>query len=746
MAKPRNIPDPAPPRTRPVERLTQIAFILALSLAVARVTFSDFSRPAVEPLGSGAPRGAGPASAIALDLLCCVPALLVLARRVSDSQYVLRPLWSVLALGLLAMFGLASVFWASDKFHALVTAFHLLAAGALMWAMAQLVRSWLRLRLVAALCAGLLLAYFGHSLIYKTVDLPDLKRNWEKERQRHLEERGLTGDPFLARQFEQKVLAGELMGFFVSPNTMAAMVVLLLLVSTGIAAQRLVDDPRDPGGFALLLLWPLAAWMIWQTGSRTAYLTPLLGATMLALAWLGRDLLARHSKRLFWTATAGVVLLAALTALHGHHRGTLFHESLTFRLNYWVGALKVFRDHALLGVGLDNFGLHYLAARLPHAAEEVKDPHNLVVRFFVELGIVGGVLCLLWLGRLAWELTRPITPPPTADPPPQSKPTLDPQYNGIKTIAYVGAIGMFINAVASLDLTADTVFVLNELLRRANMLALLIIGSIVAAVRSLRDPALDPRPAPLVLYGILVALAIFLVHNMIDFSFFEPGPMTLFAVIAGAALGVRQPSLAGKPRRTAAAAVALGGGVIAWLVAAAFIYAPTAIAENAAHDADVAFERRQPGEAVKLLLRAREHQPLNADYALRAAQLMMTSGQGSAEQALGVLKSAINTNPRDPAYYLARARFLLQSPERPEHADEIIADYAKATQLNPNDVSLRIEYADALRDLGKRDEALKQYQEALRLNELLKENEPRRWQGERLQAVQKQIEQLRGTK
>ena len=45
-------------------------------------------------------------------------------------------------------------------------------------------------------------------------------------------------------------------------------------------------------------------------------------------------------------------------------------------------------------VGLDNFGLYYLGARLPSAPEEIKDPHNVFVKFLVELGVVGLVFCM----------------------------------------------------------------------------------------------------------------------------------------------------------------------------------------------------------------------------------------------------------------------------------------------------------------------------------------------------------------
>jgi len=48
----------------------------------------------------------------------------------------------------------------------------------------------------------------------------------------------------------------------------------------------------------------------------------------------------------------------------------------------------VWKERPLIGVGLDGFAQHYLAHRLPIAAEEPKDPHNFVVRAFCELGLM----------------------------------------------------------------------------------------------------------------------------------------------------------------------------------------------------------------------------------------------------------------------------------------------------------------------------------------------------------------------
>ena len=47
-----------------------------------------------------------------------------------------------------------------------------IAAMALLWAMAQLVRSWGRLRIVAAVAYGLLLVFLVRGFYYKFVDMP----------------------------------------------------------------------------------------------------------------------------------------------------------------------------------------------------------------------------------------------------------------------------------------------------------------------------------------------------------------------------------------------------------------------------------------------------------------------------------------------------------------------------------------------------------------------------------------------
>src|SRR5207344_3139349 len=109
----------------------------------------------------------------------CIPALLVLCRRAFDKTYFIRFAWSFVPLLLIGVWAMLSAVWAADKFAAIVGGFTWLSAGVLLWAMAQLVRSWLRLRAVLATCTGVLLVFVAIGVTYRFLDLPDLQKNWQ---------------------------------------------------------------------------------------------------------------------------------------------------------------------------------------------------------------------------------------------------------------------------------------------------------------------------------------------------------------------------------------------------------------------------------------------------------------------------------------------------------------------------------------------------------------------------------------
>jgi tetratricopeptide (TPR) repeat protein len=184
---------------------------------------------------------------------------------------------------------------------------------------------------------------------------------------------------------------------------------------------------------------------------------------------------------------------------------------------------------------------------------------------------------------------------------------------------------------------------------------------------------------------------------------------------------------------------------VLWLVAGGFVWAPTATAEDAANDAVIALRAGRGPEAVRLLAQARDQQRLNADYPFRAARAMIMGGAPNEHEILALLDIAIKANPMASEYLLARARYLAHLPNPGERHDAIVADYRRVLELNPNEVSLHLEFAEVLRSFNTpadRAAAREQYEAALRYNDQLPANEPKRLKPERVAEIKKTIESL----
>ena len=723
-------------------RIEWFAFGLMLALVITRGSMQEFLREPFEvmPGSDVVPRAAGPAASIGLDLLCCIPALLVLTRRLIDQSIPLRTPRSLIPLALLSGWMLLSTLWAADKFGALVTAGHWTAAVAMLWAALQLVRDWCKLRLVAAVAFGLLPIYVIHGLNYKFIELPDLIKNFEANKEKYFSQRGLQEGSFAATQFAAKIRLGEMFGYETSPNSFGALLSLLLVVSAGLLIQRLSDlrreppangplpisrPPVDPTATAVAIGMILGLWIMAYTRSRTAFATPVIAIALFLIVWKYHERMALHAKKFYLLGVTIFVLLIAAVIGHGLAHGSLIHSSLTFRWHYWIGSIRIFRLHPLLGVGWNSFGFHYLAQRLAKAPEEIKDPHNFLVRFFTELGFIGGVLAIVWQLRLWWELTRPISP---SNPTPKTK-----SPGVLSFIALVAGSGVFLSTVLSVDFSMGAVEL--DVLRRFLFVGAMVIASSLAALRTLQTQDPDDRPAPWLLYAILIGVGVFLIHNLIDFSLFEIGPMMLFAVLTGSALGIRRQTesdLRTTPKNMAILYVA---AIALWLTTAVIWWVPVLQAERAANAADDAIHANHLDTALPLLEEAnRQAWRLNAEYAFRAALV------SPPQQFRSHINEAILENPLDVPLYVARIHSEMRNTQ-PDH--QLIRDnFNTALKLDPYNVPMRLEYAKALTDFGDRAAAVEQFEMTLRVNDLLNWDEKKRLPPEEVTKIQNQIRAL----
>jgi tetratricopeptide (TPR) repeat protein len=491
----------------------------------------------------------------------------------------------------------------------------------------------------------------------------------------------------------------------------------------------------------------------------------VLGAAALAGVWLLRPWLARRA-RLAYAAGVALVFLALLAVVgHGVYHGTLPSDSLAFRWRYWLASARLFAQHPLLGVGWENFGPHYLSVRLPAAAEEIKDPHNFLVRFATELGAVGLALVVTWMLWLWWDLGAPRVPadnahddsaergaengdasahdlPPLKRIGPGAARLERPAAAALATVVTIAGCGVGINLLASIDWVQNAGFVAIEVMRRIGFVCLFVVGAAAVALRSVQRQELDDRPAPWVLYAMLVALGLFLVHNLVDFSLFEPGPLSVFAFVCGAALGIRTPHLTaagGSPRGARGALVA---AAVAWLVLAFAFAAPVAVAEEAAADGDDALRARRLDRAADDFERALSTVPYNADYAFRAARALLfgPDPRPQADRVIRLLDGAVALDPNRAEYWLSRANAELLRPT--PDAALVRRGYERALRLDPNNVQVRLDYAAMLTRLGDPSGARDQYEAALRQNDLLSPDEPKRLPPAKLEEVRKAISDL----
>jgi hypothetical protein len=364
--------------------------------------------------------------------------------------------------------------------------------------------------------------------------------------------------------------------------------------------------------------------------------------------------------------------------------------------------------------------------RLPIASEEIQDPHNFFVRIAVETGLVGAALLVLWMLRLWWEMTCPQSIPESPERP-APRPLL------CALAISVGA--MLINTLASVDFSQSGPWVSLEILKRILWLGLFFTGIVIGTMRSSTRQVLDDRPAPWVLWAILASLAVFLLHNTIEFGFFESGPLGMFALLAGAAMGVR-----GAKHRAGSTWGLTAIATVLWLLMAALWVAPLLHAEAFSQAGDDDLQANRPAAAVLDYQEAFAGLPLwNADYAMKLALARLYAGMPP-ERAMDALDAAIGADPMFLKGYLTRAQLRMQSPS--PGVQKVKHDYQTAIELNPNDVDVRTDYAAVLERLGFRHEAAQAYRDALEKNDGLASDEPKRLTREQVAAIKAKIASL----
>ncbi len=199
----------------------------------------------------------------------------------------------------------------------------------------------------------------------------------------------VTGDRIITAEAGLR----RIRGFYGSPNNLGLFLGRALPMAVALAlwsprGRALLAGAAGIVGVALILTFSLGAWFA-------------VGPSLLLVA-------ALRGRRAFLAGvvTGGAALgIAALAALGIPRIGSHFDLAAgtsSIRLDVWQSALRMLADHPVRGIGLDNFLFYYQHGyRLPTAWQDpnLSHPHNLVLDFWLSLGLPGPLLLSGLLGR-----------------------------------------------------------------------------------------------------------------------------------------------------------------------------------------------------------------------------------------------------------------------------------------------------------------------------------------------------------
>jgi len=190
--------------------------------------------------------------------------------------------------------------------------------------------------------------------------------------------------------------------------TTANALALFLGPSVAVAAAILLhaSDRYARAGSAIFLVVAGPAMLL--TFSRGGYLAMAAVAVGLALS---------HRRRLWLLAgvVAAGILIAAIPPVF--HRLEVEFQNVngsTFfgragRIELWSATLQMLREHPIFGAGLSGFADRIAPFWNANHPERFIDPHNIVLNFWVETGVLG-VIAMAWIlvlaFRTAWQGSR----------------------------------------------------------------------------------------------------------------------------------------------------------------------------------------------------------------------------------------------------------------------------------------------------------------------------------------------------
>jgi hypothetical protein len=211
-----------------------------------------------------------------------------------------------------------------------------------------------------------------------------------------LESQGIPTDEAGRKQYLNRLqFSSEAFGPFALANSFAGLLLVMLVL-----AGELFRTLRGPRAPSVIAAW-VAAFLVLMyclilTKSRTAWTGLVVAIGVWGITLLIRNRLRMQRKTWLGIGLGAVIVLVlfAIAALGKGFDAEVLSEapkSLSYRIQYWIGAARTVAASPIFGTGPGNFRQHYLRFKVPESSEEITDPHN----WLLDLWASGGILAVV---------------------------------------------------------------------------------------------------------------------------------------------------------------------------------------------------------------------------------------------------------------------------------------------------------------------------------------------------------------
>jgi len=532
-------------------------------------------------------------------------------------------------------------------------------------------------------------------------------------------------------QFEHRLYSKDISGFFTTSNSAGS----FALMASFAAIALLIERYRNHKFVGLEFVWLITCGIavavvifgLLITKSKGAIIASLFAAAVFVIYLCLGSRLKAHKK--------AVLILCLLLALggtwvvvwYGLANGRLpGGNSMLVRWQYWRASVKMYADHLLTGVGPGNFAHFYPHYKPAAALESVADPHNFLLSILTQYGPIGLIGFLAMIFMPLWMVLSDKSASCSSE-----AHRLEPTFKklAIFSAIIVSAALLFIRPIIfPLPPTASP----QE--REAGIIILYIMPVIVFIAGFLLAAA-GERPAKRA-HSSIAAAALFCAvlgvafHNLIDFAIFEPGVFTVFWVMIACIIAIGYQT---NPRpqivlQTApfVKVLTVAAGVVITCVYLNYALIPVSNAGAKIQKANRAIFVGRLEQAHKLLNSAAEDDSLSPAAASLNGRLYLhhfkltPNNRDLLLQSEKCLRAAIERNgaafknfERLTEVYVLLAEISTQ-PEKSDWLKKAFDNASFAVEHRyPGCARLRIELAKIAELVDKTDVAIKQYKEAI---------------------------------